>query len=63
MDGFADGSVKDAASALRDRLREVQQAVSAADATAARAAVDRARTAATDAAQACGLPAEQFLGS
>lgn len=58
-----DGSVKDAATALRDRLRELQEAVADADTAAAREAAERARDAARDAAEACGLPADQFLGA
>jgi hypothetical protein len=57
-----DGEVRDAATALRDRLRELQEAVRAADPAAVQTAVERARDAARDTAQTCGLPAERFLG-
>lgn len=55
--------VRDAATALRDRLREVQEAVASADPSAVTAAVQQARDAAGSAAAACGLSADQFLGS
>lgn len=58
-----DGSVKDAATALRDRLRDLQQAAADADTAGAREAAEAARDAARDAAEACGLPADQFLGA
>lgn len=54
--------VKDAATELRDQLRALQEATASADPAAARQATERARAAARDAAQACGLPADQFLG-
>jgi len=54
--------VRDAATALRDRLREVQEAVASADSSAVTGAVQAARDAAESAAAACGLSAEQFLG-
>lgn len=53
--------VRDAASELRDRLRELQEAARSADPAAVRQATERARAAATSTAEACGLPAEQFL--
>lgn len=55
--------VRAAATALRDRLREVQEAVASADPSAVTGAVASARDAATSAAEACGLSADQFLGS
>lgn len=55
-------TVKQAATTLRDRLRDLQDAVAGADPDQAQQAVQAAREAATDAASACGLPAEQFLG-
>lgn len=54
--------VRDAATDLRDRLREVQEAARSSDPAAAAQAADRARAAAARTAQACGLPADQFLG-
>jgi len=60
--GLQSAAVKDAATTLRDRLRELQEAASAADPAAAQTAVAAARDAARDAAEACGLPADQFLG-
>ena len=54
--------VRDAATVLRDRLRELQSAARSADPAAARQAADRARAAARDAAEACSLPVDQFLG-
>ncbi len=57
-----DGDVRDAATTLRDRLRELQEAARSADPAAVRTAAEQARDAARDTAQACGLPADQFLG-
>ena len=54
--------VKQAASTLRDRLREVQAAAQNADPAAAQRAAAQARDAARAAAQACGVPVDQFLG-
>ena len=56
------GSVRDAATTLRDRLRDVQEATAGADPAAARTAVEAAREAAAEAARACGIPADQFVG-
>ena len=55
-------AVRDAATELRDRLRDLQQAARSADPAAAQQAAEDARAAARRTAQACGLPAEQFLG-
>ena len=60
--GLESTTVRDAATTLRDRLRELQAAAASADAAKAQAAVTAARDAARDAAEACGLPADQFLG-
>lgn len=57
-----DATVKQAATTLRDRLRDLQQAVAGADPAQAQQAVQAAREAASAAASTCGLPAEQFLG-
>lgn len=54
--------VRDAATELRDQLRALQEAARSADPAAARLATERARAAAARTAEACGLPAEQFLG-
>lgn len=54
--------VRTAATDLRDRLRELQESARSGDAAAARAAAERARESARRTAQACGLPADQFLG-
>ena len=54
--------VRDAASDLRDRLRELQEAARSSDPAAAQQAASRARTAAEDVADACGLPLQQLLG-
>ena len=54
--------VRDAATDLRDRLREVQEAARSSDPAAAAQAAERARSAARGVAEACGLPADQFLG-
>lgn len=54
--------VRGAAATLRDRLRELQQAARSADPSAVRQAAERARQAARDAAETCGVPADQFLG-
>ena len=53
--------VRDAATTLRDRLRELVEATRDADPAAVSAAADRARSAARDAAEACSLPVDQFL--
>ena len=60
--GLDEGEVRDAATTLRDRLRDLQQAAAAADPVAVQTAASEARDAARDTAQACGLPADQFLG-
>jgi hypothetical protein len=62
IDGLQNAEVREAATALRDRLRELQEAVRSADVPAASQAASAARDAARDTAQACGLPAERFLG-
>lgn len=54
--------VRNAATELRDRLRELQEAARSADPAAAQQAADRARAAARRTAEACSLPAGQFLG-
>ena len=54
--------VKDAATDLRDRLRDLQSAAASADPAAAAQAADEARAAARRTAEVCGLPADQFLG-
>jgi len=61
--GLESTTVREAATTLRDRLRELQAAAASADAARAQAAVTAARDAARDAAEACGLPADQFLGA
>lgn len=62
VQGLESGTVRDAATTLRDRLRDLAEAAGNADPAAATEAADAARQAAGDAAQACGLPADQFLG-
>ncbi len=57
-----DAQVRDAAGTLRDRLRDLQEAARSADPAAVERAVADARGAARDTAEACGLPADQFLG-
>lgn len=57
-----DPDVKAAAATLRDRLRELQDAVASADPAAVQRAGDAAREAGRGAAQACSLPVDQFLG-
>ena len=54
--------VRDAATELRDRLRDLQSAARSADPAAAQQAADAARAAARRTAEVCGLPADQFLG-
>ena len=54
--------VRDAATGLRDRLRELQEAARSSDPVAATQAASRAREAARRTADVCGLPVEQFLG-
>ena len=56
-----DTEVREAAGALRDRLRDVQEAARSADPVALQSAVAEAREAARGTAEACGLPADQFL--
>lgn len=55
-------NVKQAATTLRDRLREVQEAARRGDPAAAQRAAAGARDAARTTAQACGVPVDQFLG-
>ena len=62
VEGLADTRVRDAAGDLRDRLGELAEATRSADPVAAQEAAARARDAARSTAEACGLPAEQFLG-
>lgn len=57
-----EGEVRDAATVLRDRLRELTDAVRSGDTAAARQAADGVRTAAREAAETCGVPVDQFLG-
>lgn len=57
-----DQQVREAAAALRDRLRELQEAAASADAAAAQQAAEAARDAARAVASACSLPVDQFLG-
>ena len=56
-----DPQVRDAAGTLRDRLRDLQEAAQSADPAAVEQAVADAREAARGTAEACGLPADQFL--
>ncbi len=56
-----DPSVREAAGTLRDRLRDLQEAARSADPAAVEQAVTDAREAARSTAEACGLPADQFL--
>ena len=53
--------VREAAGTLRDRLRDLQEAARSADPAAVQQAVADAREAARGTAEACGLPADQFL--
>ena len=57
-----DPEVREAAGTLRDRLRDLQEAAGSADPAAVERAVADARDAARGTAEACGLPADQFLG-
>jgi hypothetical protein len=57
-----DTEVREAAGTLRDRLRDLQAAARSADPVAVQQAVAEAREAARGTAEACGLPADQFLG-
>ena len=50
------------AGTLRDRLRDLQEAARSADPAAVERAAGEARDAARSTAEACGLPADQFLG-
>ena len=59
---LGDTQVRDAATVLRDRLRDLQDAASTADPAGIREAVAAARDAARSTAEACGLPADRFLG-
>ena len=59
--GLESTTVRDAATALRDRLQELQRAAGDADPAAAQRAIEATRDAARNAAQACGLPADQFV--
>ena len=57
-----DEDVKQAATTLRDRLRELREAAQAADPAAAQAAAASARDAARAVAETCGIPVDQVLG-
>ena len=57
-----DTEVREAAGTLRDRLRDLQEAARSADPAAVERATAEAREAARGAAEACGLPADQFVG-
>lgn len=63
IDSLETGDVRDAATALRDRLRELQRAAGSADPAAVTTAAQGARDAARGTAEACGLPVDQFLGT
>ena len=56
-----DAEVREAAGTLRDRLRDLQEAARSADPAGVQRATDAAREAARSTAEACGLPADQFL--
>lgn len=56
-----DAEVREAATALRDRLRELAEAARSADPAGAQRAAEAARQAARDTAAACSLPVDQFL--
>ena len=62
VDELQDEQVKTAATGLRDRLRELQEALAAADPAGVQAAAGQARDSARETAEACGVPAGQFLG-
>ncbi|MDP9466411.1 MAG: hypothetical protein M3P31_04105 [Actinomycetota bacterium] len=57
-----DTEVREAAGTLRDRLRDLPEAARSTDPAAVQQAVAEAREAARGTAEACGLPADQFLG-
>lgn len=59
---LGEGEVRDAAVELRDRLSELAEAARAGDAGEVQRAGDAARQAARDAAAACSIPVDQFLG-
>jgi hypothetical protein len=61
VQGLQDTEVREAAGTLRDRLRDLQEAAQAADPAAVEQAATDARDAARSTAEACGLPADQFL--
>lgn len=56
-------TVREAATTLRDRLEDLRDAAARGDAATVRDAQQQARDAAAAAAEACGVPAEQFLGT
>lgn len=62
IDGLDSPDVREAATALRDRLRDLQEAARSADGAAAAQAAEEARAAARRTAETCGVPADQFLG-
>jgi hypothetical protein len=62
VQGLKDTEVREAAGTLRDRLRDLQEAARSADPAAVEQAATDAREAARGAAEACGLPVDQFLG-
>jgi len=62
VEGLQDTQVREAAGTLRDRLRDLQEAARSADPAGVERAAAEARDAARGTAEACGLPADQFLG-
>lgn len=62
VDSLEDPEVRAAATELRDRLRALERAADANDPAQVQQAADAAREAGRDAARACSLPVDQFLG-
>jgi hypothetical protein len=57
-----DQALRDAATTLRDRLRDLQEAARNADPAGAQEAATSARDAARTVAETCGIPVDQVLG-
>lgn len=62
IDELTDSDLQQAATMLRDRLREVQEAAAGTDTAEVEQAADEAREAARDVAETCGLPVDEVLG-
>jgi hypothetical protein len=62
IDGIGDTTVKQAATTLRDRVADLQQALQSADQAKIQASVAQVKSAAQSTASACNLPVSAFTG-